>query len=125
MDRVGCWDHVCCMFYLQVPCDFVLEGILTTGEQVGLELISGYLVRVLTMFGSHYGAVQPRGRLYLLVVHTTYHFLMDRRFATMSTYHDTYSCCLRLFVLLLSVCAAVTLYQDCGCSCVTRILWCT
>ena len=51
-----------------VPVDFVLKGVMPDGGEVGLQLIVGYRVRVLTLFMFKFGGCQPRGRLHFLVL---------------------------------------------------------
>ena len=62
---------------MRVLADFFLRGVLPSGEEDGLELVTGYIVRQMQPFSCHYGSCQPRGRLYFLVLKTQNHMLMD------------------------------------------------
>jgi len=41
--------HFAAMLSSQAPIDFIRKGKLATGEEVGLELLKGYAVRVVTL----------------------------------------------------------------------------
>ena len=43
---------------------------MASGEAIGLELIPGYLIRVVIVYTRDYGGGQPRGRLYFLGMRT-------------------------------------------------------
>ena len=51
-----------------VPIDFILNGILPNGEQMGLDFIPGYLVRVLKVASEEFGCAQSRNRIYIVGV---------------------------------------------------------
>ena len=67
---------------VQVPFGFVYYGILVFDggtEEIGLKLIPDYIVRLLKLYGNSFGAAQPRGRVYILMLEDCSESEMDRR----------------------------------------------
>jgi hypothetical protein len=54
----------------EAPIDFILDGILPSGEEIGLRRIDGYLVRVLELDAAEFGCAQRRPRIYIIGLET-------------------------------------------------------